>query len=400
MIVRSFIGKFAAGLGVAVLLAACSHVTEEDLNSLKENPNAAKGDPILVGALYPLTGSVSALGIASQRVLQIAEKEINDAGGVGGKPIKLVFGDGACDPNQTDKAINNLVSVQKVKIVIGGFCSSETLTSAPVVEANKVVLLSPGSNNKDITTAGDFVFRNYPSDRAQSEVLAEYTMEKGYKKVGLLVEEQPYTEGIADVYVEIVNKNGVLTVVEKFPKDASDFRTQITKLQAAQVDVFFIDLQNPDTAGLIVKQLQEAGVKGPFIMNDVAVGATKEVIETYKDYVENSVGAEVPYDMSNPGMEKLKEAYKNKYGEDLGYLSYMATNYDAVYIVKEALEKVGEDAVKVKDYLYTVKGRKGLAGTLSFDQNGDPTADYRHVLRMIKNGVAVDYKEANAMMKK
>ncbi len=188
--------------------------------------------------------------------------------------------------------------------------------------------------------------------------------------------------------------------VEKFAKDASDFRTQITKLQSQKVDAFFVNPQAPAKGDVIIKQLQEAGVKGPFLLNDVMMGAPKEFMQKNKEYLEGSLGAEVPYDKANPYLATFATKYKElSKGEDMPYLSYMAPTYDALFIVKEAIEKVGEDPVKIKDYLYTVKGRKGLAGTLSFDANGDPDKSYRHALRVVKGGAVEDYKEEAAASK-
>ena len=372
------------GFAVIGLLTACAEVFEDE----------ETGETVQVGVMFPLSGEEAAIGLPAQKVMQIAVDEINKAGGVDGKNLELVFEDGACNSDQANKAMKNLVEVKKVKVVIGGFCSSETLAAAPIAEASKVVLFSPGSSNPKITEAGDFIFRNYPSDKAQAEVLSEYASKKGYKKVGLIVEEQPYTEGIADVFIASFKAAGGDTVTEKYAKDASDFRTQITKLQAAGVDLFFVDPQTPAKAGIIVKQLQEAGVKGPFLLNDVALGAQKEVLEPFKDYVEASVGGEVPYDKASPDVAALVAEYASRSnGEKLGYMTYMMTTYDSVYIIKEAIQAAGLDAVKVKDYLYTVKGRKGLAGTLSLDSNGDPTPDYRHALRVVKSGVVEDYVE-------
>lgn len=386
---KSILWKIILGLGLVALLAGCIQVFEDE-----KTDETVKEESIVIGALLPLSGEAATYGLPAQKVLQIAQKNINDAGGISGKKIELAFEDGSCSSDMANKAINNLVSVKKVGVVIGGFCSSETLAAAPVVEQNKVVILSPASSSPKITTAGDFVFRNYPSDNAQGEVLAGYAAKKGYKKVGILVEEQPYTEGIADTFSAAFSKTDGTTVVEKFATDASDFRTQITKLQAEKVDVFFVDMQAPPKAGIIVKQLIEAGAKGPYILNDVAIGSMEEVIKPYTKDIEGSVGAEVPYDKENPQLPKLQESYKAlANGQDLPYLPYMTPTYDTLFIIKEAIEKVGYDSVKIKDYLYTVKGRKGLAGTLSFDANGDPGTEYRHSLKIVKNGVVEDYKE-------
>lgn len=371
--------------GLLLILAGCVQVFEE------EKPGAATGESITIGALLPLSGPGAAYGTPVQKVLEIAAKHINDNGGVKGRPIKFEFDDGGCKGEPAKIATENLVNLKKVKFILGGVCSSETLAAAPIAEKNQVVLLSYASSNPEITKAGDFIFRNYPSDTTQGNALAKGAAQKGYKKVGALVEEQPFTEGILDAFVPAFKELGGETVTEKYPTEGStDFRAQITKLQAASVDVFFLDVQTPEKVDLLLKQLQEAGVKGPFLMNDVALGA-KEVAEKYKDYVEGTFGAEPGYDKTNPDLTYLKDTYKTETGADLPYLYVMAPAYDAVHILKEALEVAGEDPMKVKDYLYTVKGRKGLAGELSFDSNGD--SNYQYVPKVLKGGVLQDPEE-------
>lgn len=367
--------KLFLGLGLLSILAACTSALDD----------GSAGEPIVIGALFPLSGPGGAYGKPMQQVLNIAAKQINDAGGIKGRPLKLEFDDGGCKAEPAKIAAENLVSLKKVKLIIGGVCSSETLTAAPVAEKAQVVLLSPASSNPDITKAGDFIFRNYPSDNSQGTVFAKIAAEKGHKKIGALVEEQPYTEGIADAFAAAFKDKGTL-VVEKYPTEGSaDFRAQVTKLQTAKPNAYFIDVQTPEKVDLILKQFQEAGIKGPFYMNDVAIGAPKEVLEKYKDYIEGSYGTEPGYDKANPELAKLQAAYKAETKEDLPYLYVMAPAYDALYIFKEALETVGEDPVKVKDYLYTVKGRKGLAGELTFDANGD--SNYLYEARIMKGGV-------------
>lgn len=395
------ITRLILGLGLIAALAGCIQVYDEGTGTGTTSTNTApttmgssttSGEPVEVGVLFPLSGEAAGYGLAGQRVLDIAAKEINDAGGITGRPVKLEYEDGGCDADVASKAISSLVSVKKVKVIIGGLCSSETLTSAPVVERSQVVLLSPGSSNQEITKSGDYIFRNYPSDNAQGSALADYANTKGYKKVGILTEEQPFPEGIAVAFKETFVKLGGETVIEKFAKDASDFRTQITKLSAAKVDVFFVNPQAPAKGDIILKQLLEAGEKGPFFMNDVVIGAQKEIIEKYKDQLEGSIGALVPYDKTNTKLATLEAAYKAvSGGDEIPYKPYMLPTYDALYIFKEAIEKVGEDPVKIKDYLYTIKGRKGLAGTLTFDANGDPDSSFRHALQVVKGGVVQDY---------
>lgn len=366
-----------------LILAGCVALEEEEAV-------LPEGESIKVGAILPLSGDGATYGIPVQRVAQITLDEVNAAGGVAGKKLEFIWEDGGCSSDMGNRAATKLVDVDKVKLIYGGFCSSETLAAAPIVEKNKVVLLSPGSSSPLITTAGDFVFRNYPSDSTQGQVLAEYAAKKGYKKVGVIAEQQDYTLGIRDAFEKNFKEKGGTVLTEAYLSDASDFRTQILKLKAEEVDVYFINPQTPAKTDLIFKQLQEAQIQGPFMANDVVFGYQK-LITDYKDFIEGMVGAESTYDRENPGMAKLQETYKTKYNEELPYLVYMATSYDAVYVIKEAIEAVGYDAEKIRDYLYGIKDRKGLSGSLTIDKNGDPMAG--HVLRVVKAGKVEDYKE-------
>lgn len=357
---------------------------------------AGETGPVKVGALAPLSGDGADYGLPLQEVAKIAVEEINAEGGVkvsgsdAKRTLELVWEDGGCNSDIANRAATKLITVDKVKVVLGGFCSSETLAAAPIAEQNKVVLLSPGSSSPKITTAGDFIFRNYPSDNTQGKVLSEYAGKKGFKKVGMLVEAQAYTEGIRDAFKENFEKAGGTVLAESYLSDASDFKSQITKLKGEGVDAYFVNPQTPAKGKLIIKQMQELGVTGPFLLNDVAIGFA-ELVTEYKTVLEGAVGAEAAYDRANPGVAKLQETYKSRTGKDLPYLPYMTTVYDAVYIVKEGLESAGEDSDKIKNFLYGLKDRKGLAGSLTIDSNGDPLTG--HLLRTVKAGAVEDYKE-------
>lgn len=386
--------KGVAAISLLALLTGCFQVYDDGTKTTD-----TAGETIEIGMITPLSGEAASYGMTQQWVVNYAVKEINSAGGVGGKKLVVNFEDGGCDAAPSNKAASNLISVKKVLVILGGMCSSETLAAAPLAEQNKVVLLSSGSSSPLITAAGDYIFRNYPSDNAQGEAFAAYAVKKGLKKVAMLVEEQPYPEGIADTFKAAFEKSGGTVLIEKYAKDASDFRTQITKLQAQSPEAYIIDAQAPAKADLIGKQLEEAGVKSTLMMSDGPFG-DREMLGRHKEYFNGLLSAEVPYDSKNPKVIELQAKYKAEMGKDLPLLTYMAPTYDAVYIIKEAIEKVGYDSTKIKDYLYTVKGRKGLSGTLSLDSNGDPDASFRHSLKVYNDGVVVEYVETEVPVTK
>ncbi len=393
--------KFTKGLGIAALgliLAASLSACADDQSSDSGTQQTSSGtqamtqmsddNSIKVGAILPLTGDGAAYGEPMQKVAQIALDEINAAGGVNGKKLEFIWEDGKCNGNDAADAANKLINVDKVQIIYGGFCSSETLAIAPIAEAAHVVVLSPASSSPDITNAGDYIFRNYPSDATQGKVLAQGAQKQGFKKIGILAEQNDYTLGIQKVFQDQFQQLGGTVVVETYLPDDTDFRTSLLKLKSDSVDALMVDPQTPAKADLIFKQLQEMDWNVKLMGNDVVAGY-QDLISKYSKLVEGMVVAEFTYDKTNPAFQKLVAQFKKETGKDLPYGTYASTCYDAVYIIKEALAKVGNNADALKGYLAAINGRKGLAGTLTFDENGDPKAG--HSLEIVKNGKVVAY---------
>lgn len=389
------VNKLFRGLGVTLLgalmifaLAACADVPEGEMDTTPDTGEEMTADttgPLMIGAILPLTGDGAAYGDPMQKVAQIALEKVNADGGVNGRQLEFIWEDGKCNGADAANAARKLIEVDKVEVIYGGFCSSETLAIAPIAEKAGVVVLSPGSSSPDITNAGDYIFRNYPSDATQGRVLAEEANRRGYKKVAILSEQNDYTLGIQGVFEEMFDGE---VEVQTFLPDDSDFRTPLLKLKSGEPDALFINPQTPAKADLAFKQLEEMDWDVALIGNDVVAGF-QDLISKYSDTLEGMLVAEFAFDRSNPEFMALEDTYKEKTGEDLPYGTYASTSYDAVVILAEALASVGNDADAVKGYLYAIDGRAGLGGSLTIDQNGDPKAGHR--LEEVKGGEVVVY---------
>ncbi|MFO0780480.1 MAG: ABC transporter substrate-binding protein [Candidatus Gracilibacteria bacterium] len=391
------LGIAALGFVMAASLSACADIDDEGSSSTQQQTSTTQtqavtgkteGETMKIGGILPLSGDGAAYGEPLQKVAQIALDEVNAKGGVQGKKLEIIWEDGKCNGNDAAIAANKLINIDKVKVIYGGFCSSETLAVAPIAEAAKVVVLSPGSSSPDITNAGQYIFRNYPSDATQGKVLAEGAKEKGFKKVGVLSEQNDYTLGIQRVFDAKFKELGGEVVTSTYLPDDTDFRTSLLKLKSEGVDALLVDPQTPAKADLIFKQLEEMKWDVKLMGNDVVAGY-QDLISKYAKLVEGMVVAEFTYDKENPEFKKLAAKFKEVAGKELPYGTYASTCYDAVYILQEALEKSGNDAEAIKTYLAGIKDRKGLGGSLTFDENGDPKAG--HSLEMVKDGKVAAY---------
>lgn len=348
-----------------------------------------EGETIVIGGLAPLTGDSSAYGVEFQRVAEIALTDINAAWADKGLSLDIQWEDGGCNGQDASTATQKLVDVDKVQVILGGFCSSETLAAAPITEAAKVLLFSPGSSSPDVTNAGDYVFRNWPSDAFQGKKLASLAQELGYKKVGMITEQQDYTFGISSVFKTEFEAAGGTVIEEKYLSEDTDFKTQLTKLKSAGADVIFVNTQTPIKADTVLKQMTELGFTGPFLLNDVA-GTSTDVLSTHKILLEGSYTATPYLDESGEAFKKLVADYQTKHGSAFQYVGYGSSIYDATWVLANALDEKGNDATALKDYFNNFPGYTGLTGELKFDANGDPMNG--HSVFVIKDG-ALSIKE-------
>ena len=173
-------------------------------------------EPIKIGVVLPLTGDLSSMGEPAKDAVEFALEEINNAGGINGRKLEAIFENGKCDGAASISAVQKLINVDKVSAIIGEICSGATIAMAPIVEKNKVPLISPCSSNPDITNMGDYIFRVYPSDSLQGKYMAEYVKNVlNYSKVAVLYVNNDWGKGVAEVFKKtFINMGGEIIFQE------------------------------------------------------------------------------------------------------------------------------------------------------------------------------------------
>lgn len=334
--------------------------------------------PITIGFVAPLTGDGSSLGLAAQKAVELAVKETNAAGGINGREVKVIYEDGKCNPKDGSSAGNKLINIDKVPVIVGGLCSSETMAIAPIAESAKVVMLSGCSSNPSITNAGDYIFRDYPSDSFQGVYAAGVAKNKlNAKKAAVVYCLNDWCAGLAKTFKESFEQSGGKVVMEEsFNVDTLDMRTQLTKIKEANPDmIYFLGMTEASIAGL--KQRKELGISTPTLGGD---GWDDPVIWTKLGGAGDGVMWTVPYTPASAEFEaKLLEIG----AQDMGVCTPQF--YDAAKLVLGAMKKVGIDSSKIKDELYTTKDYQGISGTITLDSNGD-LVSASYVTKVAKEG--------------
>lgn len=342
--------------------------------------------PIKIGFIAPLTGEAAAYGEPIKRGTEIAVSEINDKGGIKGRKIEVVYEDGKCSNKDATSAAQKLISIDKVKVIVGMICSGELLSAAPVAENAKVVLIGQGSS-PDITKAGDYTFRTFPSDTIVGTTLVQSMEKNGVKTVAVLTGSTAYTLALQKDFESKVKSSTVkLVATETYTENTKDFRSLLQKIKAANPDALLIDTQTGAEGGRVAQQARDLGIKSQFysayFTGTEFTGLGKAVEGTYI--------VDAPSLIEGDGrVSAFLKKSKEKYGSDQTYPFFAANVYDEIYLLADIISKVGyDDAEKIKNALYAVKDFDGLSGKFGFDENGDVTGIGMR-LTQVKDGKAV-----------
>lgn len=339
---------------------------------------AADKGPIKIGAIFPLTGDGAAFGSDVLNAVKLAQEDINAKGGINGRTVEIVAEDGRCTPSDAASAAQKLTSVDKVVAIVGGVCSAETMAIAPIVEAAKIVELSPTSSSPNVTKAGDFVFRDYPSDALKTKAMTRYFADRGFKKVAILATNSEFSIAFRDA---LKKDAGSLVVFDEVAEpDTKDFRSLLTRLKKVDFDVFVADAHINASMAAMIQQFREMGFTQQIISHDVA--------DTLDVVAAAGPAAEKLHVINVPTLEKdtdFGKRFTAKYGEAKAGLIYAALAYDAVQVLAQAMNSAGTEGPAIRDYLYKMPAYKGIAGTFSFDKNGD-VKGLGYALKEVQNG--------------
>ena len=198
---------------------------------------------VTVAVNGPMTGGEATFGTQFKSGAEAAIADINAAGGVLGKKVKLEIGDDACEPKQA-VALANKTAGLKVAAVIGHFCSSSSIPSSAIYAEQKIIQISPASTNPKLTDerAGPSIYRVCGRDDQQGGVAGAY-IAKNFKdkKVAILHDKTAYGEGLAKETQKAMNAAGKKEVLaDSITKGDKDFTAVVTKLKQANVDLVYL----------------------------------------------------------------------------------------------------------------------------------------------------------------
>jgi branched-chain amino acid transport system substrate-binding protein len=368
-------------------LAAAAVATALNVSPVKA------ADTITIGMAGPITGDLAEFGSQLKRGAEQAVADINKAGGVLGKQLKLEEGDDQCDPKQAPIVANDLVS-KGVVFVAGHFCSGSSIPASAVYHEEGILQITPASTNPKFTddaaaSGWNTLFRTCGRDDQQGSFAGPWIAEhfKG-KNVAVVHDKSPYGQGLADLTKAALNKAGVTEALyEAITPGEQDYTALITKMKQSKIDVIYFGGYHPEAA-LIVKQARDQGLQAPLLSGDSL--NTQEFATLAGKASDGVMFTNAAESRNLPSAAAVVKEFRDTGFEPEGYT---LSTYAAVQVWAQAATKAGTtDSAKVADALRSQEWDT-VVGKLGFDAKGDLTSA-TYVWYVFKDG---KYSEAQGM---
>jgi branched-chain amino acid transport system substrate-binding protein len=294
---------------------------------------------IKIGVAAALTGNAAQYGVPIRKGLELAVREINGSGAIGGTGLELVIED---EQGKKEEAINifrKLIFQDKVLMLFGPTLSNSAQASDPVAQAARTVAFGTSNTADGITSIGDYVFRNSVTERDILPVTLKAAAQKtGMKKVAVLYgNDDIFTKSGYDNFKKALQDLKIpITATETFAKGDVGFKPQLTNIKASNPDAIVLSALVAEGAPIMV-QARQLGIQLPFIggngMN------SPRIFELAKNSSDNLwVGS--PWSVESPMTENQRfvASYQKAYQEMPDQFSAQA--YDGMYIAAQALKKM------------------------------------------------------------
>lgn len=367
----------AVTLGVAAMMIAGCSVAKNSSNSGTKQDNGT----IKIGVNMELSGAAAGYGESEKQGIQLAVHEINEDGGikVNGhkKKIKLIIRDNKTAIATSASVASQLTTKDKVAAIVGPATTNAGTAQIPNITKASVPSVSPSATDPKYTMQKNgkvqpFVFRACYQNNFQGGSAAKFVFDQlKAKRVAVFADNSSdYGTGLAKAFKNAFK--GKIVDSQTFSAGDKDFNAVLTSFKAKNVDAIYVPGYYTEV-GLIVKQARQMGIKVPIVGSDGMADPKLAQIAGAKNA--SRIFYTTPFSTrvaaKDPTAVKFMKAYRAHYHEEAPTFSALA--YDAVYMIKEAIEMgKSDDSTKIAANLAKIKDFNGVAGKITVDKNHNP----------------------------
>lgn len=376
-------GRFGIAIvAAALVLSACG----SDQSETQEGSDSGK--TVKIGVIAPLSGSLTALGVGIRNGADLAIKQANQQKRIPGWKIELAAEDDTAVPDVGANAATKLSDDNSVAAVIGTLNSNVAEKVAPILNSQKVVMVSPANTNPSLTQGPDpdnkvrpfeYYFRVSTTDLVQGPFAGNFAYQTaGKRNVVVVHDKKTYGQGLALQFkAQFERLGGKVPTVETVEPEDQDFSAVLSRIKRFNPDMIYYGGEYP-AASLLTSQADQQGLTVPLMGGDGIFSGT--YISVAKAAGEGDFATSVGAPTEKlPTAQSFVAAYKAAGYAD-PYEAYGAYAYDAANTIIAALEKVLPDADEINDDVRADLRQAiqdgsidGVTGKVAFDEFGDTT---------------------------
>ena len=346
-------------IGGCAPAAAPSAAPEEGVSTVAES--GAMGDEIVIGAIYPLSGSLAATGGDLRNAIELATDIINNeydltlplAGSaglpnMGGAKIRLIFGDHEADPEKGAAEAERLITSEGAVALVGSYNSAVTATASQIAEREGVPFLNPESTSPTLTDRGfEWFFRTTPYDRLFAENFFEFlddmkTAGHDVSNVAILNENTLWGTDVNTLENEFAEAYGYTVAADvPYESGASDVASEVQTLKAAG-DAVVLQASYVSDAILYMQTYKQLDYSPQAIIAMDAGFVAAEFVETLGDDANYILSREVwALDLaeSKPIIKQVNDLYNERYGTNMNGNSARA--FTGMLVLADAINRAG-----------------------------------------------------------
>lgn len=349
-----------------------------------EDRSAANAAEWKIGAYFSLSGDDTAFGTDSKEAVELAVEEINKAGGVKGKPLKVLMEDDKSKPEEATNKVLQLIDRDKVVAILGEVASARSRAGGIIANKKKVPMITPSSTHPDVTKDKPYVFRVCFTDDVQGKMGAQFVVNSlGKKKVAILfASDDLYSSGLAKEFRDEAKRLGAEIVKEKsFLKKETNFTTYLSEIKGANPEIIYAPIYYNAMAP-IARQAKADGIPGTMFVGGDGWDADELLKNAGEEmegaYFTNHYAPDVPW----PRSQEFVKRYREKYNRTPSALAAQA--YDATRLLADAIGRAKTDTPDgIRDAIAETKNFDGASGTITIDS--ERNAQKPVVVVQIKN---------------
>ncbi len=306
--------------------------------------------------------------------LQMAVDEINAAGGVGGRRVRIARFDDHESVDEGRLVAQRIAADPAIVAVVGHLQSYVTVPAATIYDRAGLVHVAPAATDPELTAKGfGRIFRMVLTDRAMGRQLADFAARSGYRRIAIEYIRNAYGRGLANAFEARGNELGLVVVARQSydPSEQASSRTFVRTLhdwQGLELDAILLAGEVP-SAGHFIAEARLQKIRAPVLGGD-ALG-TPALLAIAGETAEVTVVATFFHpDEPRPEVRQFTESFRRRYGAapDAG----SALGYDAIRLLADAMQRAGSPAPdRVALALRAARQWKGVTGEFTFDERGD-----------------------------